>query len=108
MPGVILGSIEWRDLERRVAAEGGVVAERDFLPPLAHAVDSRELRDPERRRDVGHVVFETRRNDLVVPRPLRAVAVPDVLADAVQRHHPAARGPGAVIGAAHSSLAGGD
>ena len=48
------------------------------------AVEPIELMDADGRIDVGHVVLEAALGDLVIPAPLRRVALPRVAGDAVK------------------------
>ncbi len=65
--------------------------------------------DADRRRDIGQVVLEPRRDDLVVPaRHLRREAVEGVAAHAVQAHRPHARRHLGVAGHDHAAFAGRD
>lgn len=73
-----------RDLQRLVVAECRIVLRDDPAPPLLHRLQPPELHLPNRRLDVGHVVFEAGRDHLVIPRAAFLVAFPGVAAHAVQ------------------------
>src|SRR5438552_19052851 len=77
-----------RDLERGLVRESLGVAARDLAPPGLETLELRELRDPERRLDVGHGVLETRQYDVVAPALALLVPTPGVAAHPVQAHDP--------------------
>ena len=54
---------------------------------LLHLVEALQLVDPDRGLDVGHVVFEAGKDDVVTPRALGRVALERVTAHAVQAPH---------------------
>ena len=69
---------------------------------------SLQLREAERRREVGQVVLETRGGDLVEPVSRGRIALPRVVAYAVKPHRSSTGGKIVVVGDEHPSLAGGD
>lgn len=108
MPGMlaISGSIQGR-LQFRQLTEGSCIARGDFFSPLPHLIHFPELRQAHRGGHISHIVFEPRRDGLVIPRPFRCVSLPGVLADTVQSHDAATLGPWGVIGSNHATFAGG-
>ncbi len=75
---------------------------------LAELLGPRQLHEPERRGEVGQIVLEAGRLDLVVPRAAGRVALPGVAADPVQAHRTRPVRQRVVVGDEHPALAGRD
>ncbi len=88
MPGVLDLCALDRQLERVLAAKRLTEQPHDLAPPLLEAGELLELPQPERGLDVGHVVFEAGREDVVAPAPAAVVALPGVAAHPVEAQHP--------------------
>ena len=112
VPGVfIAGELGGIGLIANAVEQGrrAVEALRDLRAPLRERVRLLELLQPDRRGDVGQVVLEARRHDLVVPaRHLCGEPVERVAAHAVQAHHLRALGQRRIARHQHAAPAGGD
>src|SRR4029078_10135356 len=69
-------------ITKSLMIEGGIPFSR-----LPEAVTLFELCKPKRGRDIGEVVFEPRRENLIVPGPFGGIAVPGIATQAMQAHH---------------------
>ena len=76
-----------RRLQLLELADGFVVLGDDRPSALLHLVEALQLVDPDSGLDVGHVVFEAGKDDVVTPRALGRVALERVTAHAVQAPH---------------------
>src|SRR5579883_1398371 len=77
-------------------------------PQGVEPLDLFELMDADGGLHVAEIVFEARLGDLVIPASLFAVAVPGVLADAMQAEHAHAVRQRGIVGGDHAAFAGGD
>src|SRR5579864_1018905 len=75
---------------------------------LGKALELAKLMNSQSRLDVAEVVFESRLVHFVIPAAVLTVAVPGILADAVQSEHLDALGEGCVIDGHHAAFAGGE
>ncbi len=88
VPGVIHASALHRRLQRLNLRERRLILRHNLPPPRLHCLKPLKLHQPDSRLNVRHVVLEARRNNLVVPRAFRAVALPGIAVHAVQGEHP--------------------
>jgi Fe-S-cluster containining protein len=98
-----------RRQDQRQVGQQFVVQRRELRALLLEALRALQLVDAHRGGDVGQVVLEARRHDLVVPaRHLGGEAVEGVAVDAVQAHHLHPCRQGRVAGHGHAAFARGD
>src|ERR1035441_5307591 len=98
-----LGQNDFLDLFQR-----RTVLADEFGSASVEQISLAQLMKPDGRRDVGHIVFITWRDDLIVPRAFRRETLPRVLGNAMQRHDAHTVGIFVIFGAGHAAFAGGD
>ena len=108
MPSVLDIIPDYRPANLRHVGEPGVVQTGDSFSRLIEFLGSLELNQTKRRGQVGQIILVARIFDLVVPRSACGVALPGVLADAVQTHHAHALGPVRIGSRGHAAFTGGD
>src|SRR5919106_129744 len=107
MPGmdpitILCGQVDLFHLGERVPVGGGYP-----FALASHFLGARQLMNADGGGDVGHVVFESGRDDSVIPASALRVPVPRVTGKSVQRHQFHPLGQGGVIGDGHAAFAGG-
>ena len=109
VPGMRVARRRPRRRDNRQAGQRRVVQSGKFGAALLECARLLQLLQPERGGDVGQVVLEARRHDLVVPARHRGgEAVERIAAHAVQAHHARPRGQLGVARDQHAAFAGGD
>src|SRR5215831_307115 len=108
MPGVLNMRSSWRAHDLRKILETFLIQSSIPFTPFPKPLTLLHLGQTKRCSNISQVVLKTRREDFVVPRTLRRVAVPSIPAETVQTHHPHTSGPLSVISGNHSAFASGD
>src|SRR6185503_16442599 len=88
---------------KSLMVQGGVPLSR-----LPETVTFFQLGKPQRRGNIGQIVFEPRRKNLVVPRSFCGIAVPRIAGQAMQTHHTRPSGMLVVIRGQHATFTGGN
>ena len=104
VPGVPDTGLRLRRLDLRQRCKAARIARRDGFAARTHGLQPLQLDPSQRRCDVCKVVLVSGVHDFVCPAPLRRVALPRVVADAVQRHHAYAVGERRVVRYEHPSF----
>src|SRR5947209_4249381 len=108
MPGVFIAGWSMDRKAKIETLEGFVIALNELFALPLEPLDFPQLMDSKRGCDIGHVVLESRRHDLIRPRGVPGgVSIECVAIYTVQPHHPAALRDLGISRDHHPTLAGG-
>src|SRR6266536_3114120 len=108
MPRLDTISIVRRQVDLFDSAKRFVVSTSDLFTLATHLLGATKLVDAYSRRNVGQIVFEPGRDDLVVRTAIARVSSPGIVREPVQRHQFDSVCQSRIAGHGHTTFAGGN